>query len=96
MSGFGITDRPDGRGPGSDGEVAVGPLIVVTVSDTVVPALAGHDGCRYVNPPQTHEQAMALVRLLLGCSKDLDGEREWTAPIAGGRRVVTLTEETNR
>ena len=39
---------------------------------------------------------MALVRLLLGHATDLDGEREWTAPIAGGQRVVTLTEETNR
>jgi hypothetical protein len=42
------------------------------------------------------EQAMALVRLLLGRAPEADGERQWTAAIAGGRRVVTLSEEANR
>ena len=39
---------------------------------------------------------MALVRLLLGRVPNEDGARQWTTPIAGGRRVVTLTEETGR
>ena len=39
---------------------------------------------------------MALVRLVLGCVPDADGSLRWTAAIAGGRRVVTLTEERNR
>jgi len=71
-------------------------LVVVRVEDTVESKLTGQAGGRYESPPQAPEQAMALVRLLLGRSSDLDGEREWTAPIAGGRRVVTMTEEPNR
>jgi len=51
----------------------------------------------YESPPQPREQAMTLVCLLLGCASHLDGEdRRWTAPIAGGRRVVTLSEEGDR
>ncbi len=71
-------------------------LVVVRVEDTVESKLTGQTGGRYESPPQAPEQALALVRLLLGRSSDLDGEREWTAPIAGGRRRITLTEETQR
>jgi hypothetical protein len=71
-------------------------LMVVRVEDTIEPALTEQAGGRYESPPQTHEQGMALVRLLLGHAVDQDGERRWTAAIAGGRRVVTLTEERNR
>jgi hypothetical protein len=40
---------------------------------------------------------MELVRLLLGrAAADGDADRQWTASIAGGRRVVTVTEERNR
>ncbi|HET6868103.1 MAG TPA: hypothetical protein VFH80_19475 [Solirubrobacteraceae bacterium] len=71
-------------------------LVVVRVEDTIEPELAGHTGGSYESPPQTHEQAMALVRLLLGrAAADGNGEPRWTASIAGGRRLVTLTEETN-
>ena len=35
---------------------------------------------------------MTLVWLLLGCaSEPLNGDARWVAPIAGGRRTVTLT-----
>ena len=71
-------------------------LVVVRVEDTIEPALTEQAGGRYQSPPQTHEQAMALVRLVLGRVPDADGSLRWTAAIAGGRRVVTLTEETNR
>ncbi|MFZ0381741.1 MAG: hypothetical protein WCD11_18355 [Solirubrobacteraceae bacterium] len=72
-------------------------LVVVRVEDTIEPALTEQTGGRYQSPPQTRDQAMALVRLLLGrAAADADGERQWTAPIAGGRRVVSLTEEAER
>jgi hypothetical protein len=72
-------------------------LVVVPVEDTLEPELAGHTGGSYESPPQTHEQAMAVIRLLLGrAASDGDGKQHWTASIAGGRRVVTLTEEDKR
>jgi hypothetical protein len=72
-------------------------LVVVRVKDTIEPRLTGHAGGSYESPPQTPEQAIALVRLLLGrAAADTDGERQWTASIAGGRRVVTLTDEPSR
>jgi hypothetical protein len=82
------------NGNGGAGELV--PLMIVRVEDTIEPKLTGQTGGTYESPPQTHEQAMALVRLLLGCDKDVDGEREWGAPIAGGRRVITATEEPVR
>lgn len=71
-------------------------LVVVRVEDTTEPTLTEQTGGRYQSPPQTHEQATALVRLVLGRSPDAERATQWTAPIAGGRRVVTLTEEPNR
>lgn len=71
-------------------------LVIVRVEDTVEPRLTGHEGGRYRSPPQTHEQAMTLVQLLLGRVPDANGTQQWAAPIAGGRRLVTLTEETRR
>ena len=55
-----------------DGRVGgtLGRLVVVRVEDTIEPQLTEQTGGRYQSPPQTHEQAMALVRLLLG--------RAWT------------------
>ena len=41
-------------------------LVVVRVEDTIEPQLTGHTGGRYESPPQTREQAMVLVALLLG------------------------------
>jgi hypothetical protein len=68
-------------------------FVVVRVEDTIEPALTEQMGGRYESPPQTREQAMALVRLLLGRFVHEDGGHQWTAPIAGGRRVVTVTVE---
>ena len=82
------------NGTGRSGEF--GRLVVVRVEDTIEPALTDQTGGRYQSPPQSHEQAMALVRLVLGRAPHPDGAQQWSAPIAGGRRVVTLTEETRR
>lgn len=68
-------------------------LVVVGVTESVAPALTGHEGVTYQSPPQSREQAMALVRLLLGCAGEpANGSACWVAPIAGGRRTITLTE----
>lgn len=91
--GGGTTEHASGNGR-SGGSLER--LVIVWVEDTIEPQLTEQTGGRYQSPPQTHEQAMALVRLLLGHPVDQDGEREWTAPIAGGRRVVTVSEETRR
>jgi len=45
---------------------AVEALVVVRVEEAIDPALAGRQGAAYESPPQSREQAMALVRLLLG------------------------------
>jgi hypothetical protein len=69
-------------------------LVVVRVEDAIEPKLTARTGASYESPPQTREQAMTLVRLLLGCVGDPYCEaHRWVAPIAGGRRVVTVTEE---
>ena len=77
----------------SDGSVvdrAAG--FVVQVEDTITAALAGHDGCTYQSPPQPRDEAMSLIRILLGRSEEppVDERGPWTCPIAGGRRTVTL------
>ena len=82
------------NGDGHAGELER--LVVVRVEDTIEPTLTEQTGGRYQSPPQTQEQAMALVRLVLGRVPDADGSLRWTAAIAGGRRVVTLTEEMRR
>ena len=85
-----------GRANGNDHAGEFERLVVVRVEDTIEPMLTEQTGGHYESPPQRHEQAMALVRLMLGRVPDADGARHWTAPIAGGRRVVTLIEETRR
>jgi hypothetical protein len=87
-----MTGRANGNGHAGEFER----LVVVRVEDTIEPALTEQAGARYQSPPQTQEQAMTLVRLVLGHVPDADGSPRWTAAIAGGRRVVTLTEERNR
>jgi hypothetical protein len=69
-------------------------LVVVRVDEAVEPRLTARTSISYQSPPQSHEPAMALVALLLGCTGDPAGHQErWMAPIAGGRRVVTLSQE---
>lgn len=65
---------------------------VVEVSETVAPALTGHDGHLYVSPPQDREQALELVALLLGHPPSANGgpDQLWRRAIAGGQRSVKL------
>jgi hypothetical protein len=66
-------------------------LYVVRVEDAISAALAGHEGRAYLSPPQSREQALALVALLAGDSAGQPpaGER-WTLAVAGGRRRIAL------
>ena len=65
-------------------------LVVVRVTDAISPALAGHEGVEYSSPPLPREEALALVRVLVGDDSPTAGRRSWRCPIAGGQRTVTL------
>ena len=66
-------------------------LVVVHVSDAINSILAGRGDVSYQSPPLPHEEAMKLVRMLLGRGEESAfAEERWTCPIAGGRRTVTL------
>lgn len=65
-------------------------LVVVQVTDAISPALAGHEGVEYSSPPLPPEEALALVRVLVGDDPPTAGRRSWRCPIAGGQRTVTL------
>ena len=68
-----------------------GPLVVIRVEDAIDSRLAGHVGRVYESPPQTREQALALIELLLGGRVDRESfQQRWVAAIAGGRRIVTV------
>jgi hypothetical protein len=70
-----------------------GPFYVVEVEDRRDAGLAGHDGASYVSPAQPPDQALALVRILLGrrsaCEIELT-EGPWRLAIAGGSRVIRV------
>ncbi len=64
---------------------------VVEVTDRVDKRLAGHAGGSYTSPPHSREQALALVRVLLGCPGRLpDTDGPWQLAIAGGQRKIGL------
>ena len=44
--------------------------MVVRVEDAIEPKLTARTGASYESPPQPREQAMMLVRLLLGCDSE--------------------------
>ena len=68
-----------------------GSHVIVQVEDVIAVALTGHEGPSYRSPPQPREQAMALVRVLLGYTdRPVNGCERWTCPAAGGRRTVWL------
>jgi hypothetical protein len=66
------------------------PMFVVHVEDTISAALAGHGGVEYRSPPLPREEALALVRVLLGDGRPAAETRSWRCPIAGGQRTVKL------
>ena len=66
-------------------------MVVVRIADQVNQALTGHPGCRYESPPQDRQQALGLVELLVGCTPEtVESNGEWSCPIAGGRRTITV------
>ena len=70
--------------------VADEPVFVVHVEDTICAALAGHEGVEYRSPPLPREEALALVRVLLGDDRPAAEMRSRRCPIAGGQRTVKL------
>ena len=76
----------------SSAAAAVATLYIVEVDEHRDERLAGHSGCAYTSPPQPPIQALALVRVLLGCPPDplelADGP--WRTPVAGGQRIIRL------
>jgi hypothetical protein len=69
-----------------------GPLYIVELNDQRDPRLAGHTGCTYTSPPQPVDQALALVRALLGYPVDtIDAAQQpCRTPVAGGQRIIRL------
>jgi len=50
-------------------------------------ALAGHAGRHYESPPQSEEQARALIRLLAGIPHTFEGDGPWERAVAGGKVI---------
>ena len=67
----------------------------VRVVEHISEQLAGVPGCRYDSPPHTRDDALGLVRVLLGGDPDLT-RSHWVRPIAGGQRSVDLVWEPPR
>ena len=88
-----MTSTSNGNG---SGVTPVDELVVVHVRDAINPTLAGRGDASYQSPPQAREDALKLVRLLLGRNEAPNAsEPRWTCPIAGGQRTVTLTPAPN-
>ncbi len=65
--------------------------MVVHVNDAVNSILSGRVDVSYQSPPLPPEEAMTLVRLLLGRGgAPRDDEVSWRCPIAGGQRTITI------
>ena len=79
-----------GQSNGDSGGAGRAELVVVHVTDAISTALAGHEGVEYSSPPLPQEDALALVRVLVGDDSPTVGHRSWRCPIAGGQRTVTL------
>ena len=67
----------------------------VRVSEQRSEALAGVGDCRYESPLHEPEQALELLRVLLGREPENDRTR-WSEPLAGGVRIVELLPEPRR
>lgn len=72
--------------------LATDELYIVDVQDQCDHRLAGHSGCAYASPPQPAEQALALVRILLGSPRRTLAvtDAPWTTAIVGGQRVIQV------
>ena len=77
---------------GDGRESAIDEPVVVRVRDAINPTLAGRGDVSYQSPPLPREEALLLVRLLLGRGAEPPAtEARWSCPIAGGQRTVTIT-----
>ncbi len=67
-------------------------LFVVCADYRCHESLTGHSGCSYASPPQPAAQALALVRVLLGCTQEplQVADAPWRRAAAGGMLVVQL------
>jgi hypothetical protein len=63
----------------------------VLVIDELAASLANGETRHYESPPQTEQQALALVRILIGGAGERPGP--WRQAIAGGRRTIELRPE---
>ena len=62
----------------------------VVVTDQLQSALACHDGVIYHSPPQAHERAVELARLLVGLAVLPDEPGPWRQARPGGTRTVRI------
>jgi hypothetical protein len=67
----------------------------VRVSEQRSQALAGVGDCRYQSPLHEPEQALELLRVLLGREPETNRTR-WSEPLPGGVRIVELLPEPQR
>jgi hypothetical protein len=65
-------------------------LWAIEITDRLTPALVGHAGGHYLSPPQSDEQARALLWLLLGAARKRGEPGPWWLAVPGGRREVRL------
>ena len=67
-------------------------LYVVSVDYRSQEHLTGHGGCSYHSPPQPAAQALALVRVLLHCTREplQVTDSPWRRAAAGGTLVIQL------
>ncbi len=61
----------------------------VLVCDQLTPGLSGGQSRRYESPPQTEQQARALLGILVGAGS-ADHAGPWRHAIPGGQRIVEL------
>lgn len=60
----------------------------VIVTERRSRGLVGTDGITYISPPQTEQQARALIALIADAS--VDGSGPWRHAVAGGQRTIEL------
>ncbi len=61
----------------------------VLVTDQLTPGLADGESRHYESPPQTEQEARALLGILVGPGT-ADHPGPWRQAIAGGQRIVEL------
>jgi hypothetical protein len=60
----------------------------VIVTERRCDLLVGTDGTTYTSPPQSEQQARALISLLADAA--IDGPGPWRHAVAGGQRTIEL------